>query len=244
VRDVLVTGGTRGLGLTIATRLARSGYRVVAVARQLNEGFQAEQHQANLGAPGSLVFRPFDLGDVAGIPAFVAALSREFGPWYGLVNNAGLGTSGVLATLPDSQIEHLLRLNVASPIAMTKYIVRSMMARGPGRIVTISSIVASTGYSGLSVYSATKAALGGFTRSLARELGPLGMTVNCVAPGFIETDMTNAMDAKQRDRVRRRSALGRLAEAKDVAAAVAFLLSDEARNITGTTLTIDAGNTA
>jgi 3-oxoacyl-[acyl-carrier protein] reductase len=119
-----------------------------------------------------------------------------------------------------------------------------MMARGPGRIVTISSIVASTGYSGLSVYSATKAALGGFTRSLARELGPLGMTVNCVAPGFIETDMTNAMDAKQRDRVRRRSALGRLAEAKDVAAAVAFLLSDEARNITGTTLTIDAGNTA
>ncbi len=244
MRDVVVTGGTRGLGLSIAKRLAGSGYRVVAVARQMNDHFEAALHQANVNVPGSLIFRPFDLGDIEQIPGFVAALSKEFGPWYGLVNNAGLGTSGILTAMNDRQIEHLLRLNIASPIAMTKYMVRSMMVRGPGRIVNISSIVATTGYSGLSVYSATKAALLGFTGSLARELGPLGMTVNCVAPGFVDTDMTGGMDAKQRDQVIRRSALRRLADAEDVAEAVMFLLSDGARNITGVTLTVDAGNTA
>jgi 3-oxoacyl-[acyl-carrier protein] reductase len=244
VRDVLVTGGTRGLGLAIAKHLASNGYRVVAVARQMNEHFEEESHRANAAVPGSLVFRAFDLADLPQIPTFVANLSKEFGPWYGLINNAGIGTAGVLSSLRDNHIDQLIRLNIASPIAMTKYIVRSMMVRGPGRIVNISSIVATTGYSGLSVYSATKAALGGFTGSLARELGPLGITVNCVAPGFVNTDMTDSMDAKQRDQIIRRSALRRMAEAIDVAEAVAFLLSDGARNITGTTLTVDAGNTA
>ena len=119
-----------------------------------------------------------------------------------------------------------------------------MMSERAGRIVNISSIVAATGYSGLSAYSATKASLLGFTRSLAREVGQLGITVNAVAPGFVATEMTRGLGERQREQIMRRSALQRLPEAQDVAAAVEFLLSDKAKNITGTTLTVDAGNTA
>ncbi len=173
----------------------------------------------------------------------VKALRAEFGPLYGLVNNAGLGTGGVLATMPDGAIEKLVRLNVLSPIVLTKYVVRAMMAGGGSRIVNIGSIVGATGYNGLSAYSATKAALAGFTRSLARELGPLGITVNAVAPGFVDTEMTAELNPGQRERIARRSALQRMPEVSDIAEAVAFLLSEAAKNITGTVLTVDAGNT-
>jgi 3-oxoacyl-[acyl-carrier protein] reductase len=118
------------------------------------------------------------------------------------------------------------------------------MVERAGRIINVASIVATTGYSGLAAYSATKAALLGFTRSLAREVGPLNITVNAIAPGFIATEMTHSLDEKQRDQIARRSALKRLAGADDVAGAVLYLMSDSARNITGTTLTVDAGNTA
>ena len=163
---------------------------------------------------------------------------------HGLVNNAGLGTSGILATMHDSQIQRLVRLNTTSPIILTKYVVRAMMADGGGRIVNVASIVSFTGYRGLSVYSATKASVVGFTRSLAREVGPLGINVNAVAPGFLDTVMTESLSGEQREQVVRRSALHRLAEVDDVANAVEFLLSDKARNITGVVLPVDAGNTA
>jgi 3-oxoacyl-[acyl-carrier protein] reductase len=146
--------------------------------------------------------------------------------------------------MPEAAIERLVRLNTVSPIILTKYVVRSMMVDGGGRIVNVASIVASTGYSGLSVYSATKASIVGFTRSLAREVGALNISVNAVAPGFVETDMTADLTGKQLNQIVRRSALNRLAEVTDVAHAVEFLLSDKARNITGTVMTIDAGNTA
>ena len=120
-------------------------------------------------------------------------LRDEFGAIYGLVNNAGIGTEGLLATMHNSEIEALIRLNVLSPIILTKYVVRHMMADGAGRIVNISSIIASTGYNGLSVYGATKAAPTGFTRSLAREVGKLGITVNAIAPGFIDTELTQIL---------------------------------------------------
>jgi 3-oxoacyl-[acyl-carrier protein] reductase len=174
----------------------------------------------------------------------VKHVRSTYGPIFGLVNNAGIGTSGVLATMKDSQIENLLRINTLSPLVLTKYVVRSMMSQQGGRIVNISSIVSFTGYSGLSVYSTTKSSLIGFTRSLARELGPLGITVNAVAPGFVSTDMTGDLGEQQREKIARRSALRRMPEVEDVANAVEFLLSDKAKNITGTTITVDAGNTA
>jgi 3-oxoacyl-[acyl-carrier protein] reductase len=129
-------------------------------------------------------------------------------------------------------------------MVLTKYLARGMMTAGAGRIVNVSSIIAFTGYNALSVYAATKASMIGFTKSLAREVGRLGVTVNAVAPGFIETAMTGEMDEAERGRVANRSALKRLAEPQDVADAVAYLMSDRARNVTGTVLTIDAGSTA
>ena len=160
------------------------------------------------------------------------------------MNNAGLGTASVLAMVRDEQIETLVRLNTLSPIVLTRHVVRSMMSARAGRIINMSSIVDTTGYQSLSAISATKASLIGFTRALAREVGQLGITVNAVAPLFVDTEMTRELDAKQREQIIRRSALRRLPEPADVAGAVGFLLSEEARDITGTTLTVDAGNTA
>src|SRR5581483_2259627 len=153
-------------------------------------------------------------------------------------------TSGTLALMHNSDIERLIRVNVLSPIMLTKYMVRHMMADGGGRIVNVSSIVNFTGYSGLSVYGATKASLVGFTRALAREVGRRGVNVNAVAPGFVDTEMTSGMEEEEHERIVRRSALRRLPEVDDIANAVAFLLGDGAKNITGTVLTVDAGATA
>jgi 3-oxoacyl-[acyl-carrier protein] reductase len=146
--------------------------------------------------------------------------------------------------MPTAQIEQLVRVNTLSPIVLTKSVVRTMMADGGGRIVNMASIIASTGYSGLSVYGATKASIIGFSRSLAREVGRVGVTVNSIAPGFVDTEMTRSLKDEQRQKIERRSALKRLADVDDVANAVEFLLSDKAKNITGTVLTVDAGNTA
>ena len=245
MHNVLVTGGSRGIGLAIARRLAASGYNVIAVARresdELREAIAATAGQGN----GCVHFRAFDLGNVDGIPAFVKRLREEFGAIYGLVNNAGIGTEGLLATMHNSEIEALVRLNVLSPVILTKYVARHMMADGAGgRIINMSSIIASTGYNGLSVYGATKAAATGFTRSLAREVGKLGITVNAIAPGVIDTELTHSLGAEQRQRIAGRSALRRLPETDDVAGMVEYLLGEGGRNITGTVLTVDAGNTA
>jgi 3-oxoacyl-[acyl-carrier protein] reductase len=144
----------------------------------------------------------------------------------------------------NSEIEQLVRVNTQAPIVLTKYVVRSMMADGGGRIVNVASIIGFTGYSGLSVYGATKASMIGFTRSLAREVGRMGVTVNSVAPGFVDTEMTKDLKGEQRQRIVRRSALRRLPDIDDVAHAVEFLLGDKAKSITGIVLTVDAGNTA
>jgi 3-oxoacyl-[acyl-carrier protein] reductase len=194
--------------------------------------------------PGSLHFVPFDLAQIEDISGLVRRVRKSFGAIYGLVNNAAVSFEGALSLMPNSQIEQLVRVNTLSPIVLTKYVVRSMMADGGGRVVNVASIMGFTGYSGLAVYGATKASLLGFTRSLAREVGRMGVNVNSVAPGFVDTQMTQGLKDEQRQQVTRRSALGRLAEVDDVANAVEFLLSEKAKNITGTVLTVDAGNTA
>lgn len=244
MRNVIVTGGSRGLGLGIARKLAASGYRAIAVARTRRDELVQAIEEAERGQPGSFQFAPFDLADIEGLPDFISKMRRDIGPIYGLVNNAGISLEGMLALMPTSQIEQLVRVNMLSPIVLTRSVVRTMMAEGEGRVVNIASITAFTGYSGLSVYSATKASLVGFSRSLAREVGRTGVTVNSVAPGFVETDLTAGLSDEQRQKIQRRSALRRLASVDDVANAVEFLLSEKARNITGTVITVDAGSTA
>jgi fatty-acyl-CoA synthase len=175
MRNVLVTGGNRGLGLGIARKLAGAEYHVIAVARKQTDPLISAIEEAERDHPGSFHFVPFDLAKIEDIAGFVKTLRKDFGPIYGLVNNAGVSFDGALSLMPNSQIEQLVRVNTLSPIVLTKYVVRSMMADGGGRIVNIASILGFTGYSGLSVYGATKASLIGFTRSLAhggkREFG-------------------------------------------------------------------------
>ena len=230
--NVIVTGASRGLGAAIARRLAADGFHVIAVSRKIGEG------------AGNVTPIAFDLADTAAIPEFVRELRQRFGPIYGLVNNAGASAEALLANMPDADIEALIRLNTLSPILLSKYVVRGMMAQGRGRVVNISSIVASTGFNALSVYAATKASLVGFTHSLAREVGRVGVTVNAIAPGFIDTELTRGLGEKDRERIIARSALRRLAEPRDVAAMVAYLMGDGGRNITGAVLTVDAGGMA
>jgi 3-oxoacyl-[acyl-carrier protein] reductase len=241
MRNVIVTGGSRGLGLGITHRLSKEGYRVIAVARQSNDQLASMMREAALD---SVHFVAFDLSDVPNIPDLVKSVRSDYGPIYGLVNNAAISFDGVLATMHNSQIERLVSLNTISPIVLTKYVVRNMMSDGGGRIVNVASIIGFTGYSGLSVYAATKASMIGFTRSLAREVGRVGINVNAVAPGFMETDMTQSLGPDRREQVARRSALRRFPEVEDVADAVEFLLGTKAKSITGAVLTVDAGATA
>lgn len=243
-RNIIVTGGSRGLGLAIVKHLVAEGYRVIVIARTESEPLQEEIARQRSNKEDPLAFVPFDFADLEAIPDLVLRLKKQFGLPYGLINNAAIGPSGLLANMHKSQIEDVLRINIAAPILLTKHVVRNMMAARSGRIVNISSIIASTGFNGLSVYAASKAALTGFTKSLAREVGGLGITVNAIAPGFMATDMTASLGVEDRTKVARRSALSRLAEVEDVAFAVSYLLGERGRNVTGTVLTVDAGASA
>lgn len=240
MKTIVVTGATRGLGLAIAKRCADDGYKVVGIGRKLSQELQSLSAEYSQ----QIFFEAYDFEDTTGIHAFATRLAKEYGRPWGLVNNAALGHDGVLATLHERDISELIKVNIEAPILLTKYLIRPMLINRGGRIVNISSIIASTGFNGLSVYAATKAALAGFTRSLAREVGKAGITVNTVAPGYMETDMTSALQGDKLQSIRRRSPLDQLARPDDVANAVSYLLSENASRQTGSTITVDAGSTA
>lgn len=240
MKTVLVTGGNRGLGLAITTRLLHESYRVVVVARTCTESIDKLIKETD----GNVAFEPFDFSKTGGIHSFVRQLCDRHGNFWGLVNNAAIGLDAVLATQHESDIDALIRINLTAPILLTKSVCRQMLVAGEGRIVNISSITANTGFSGLSVYGATKAGIVGFTKSLARELGKAGITVNAVSPGYMQTEMTQSLQGEKLQSIVRRSPLGRLASVDDVAGAVAYLLGADGASITGATLTIDAGGTA
>ena len=237
---ILVTGSTRGLGLAIIKKLLSSEYKVIATGRKVTE----EIIILKKSYPDLLFFEPFDLINVDDIKIFVSLVVKKYGRLFGLINNAALGHDGVLATMHESQISELLKVNVEAPILLAKYASRGMLINQSGRIVNISSIIAYTGFNGLSVYGASKSALIGFSKSLSRELGKANITVNCIAPGYMATQMTSDLQGEKLASIIRRSPMKKLATPNDVAHAVSYLLSDDASLVAGTTITVDAGSTA
>lgn len=238
--NVIVTGCAKGLGLAVSEKLASEGYNVIGVSRTPTDAF----NDLSKKYPERVFFYQFDFSKLDEISALTKRLTKAHGRIYALVNNAAVGHDGVLATMHETDIAYLLKVNVEAPILMTKYVSRSMLLNGKGRIVNVGSIIGSTGYNGLSVYGASKAALEGFTRSLARELGKSSITVNTLAPGYMETEMTNGLQGEKLEKIKRRSCLGRLASVDDAASMTTFLLSEAASGITGSTFTVDAGSTA
>ncbi len=237
---IIVTGASKGLGLAICERLLKEEYKVVGISRSMTDEFAALQTKF----PETLFRETYDFANTDDIQKLVRIITKTHGNIYGLINNAALGHDGVLGTMHESQIHELIKVNVESPILLAKYASRSMLMKLQGRVINIGSIIASTGFNGLSVYGATKASMSGFTKSLARELGKANITVNTVAPGYMKTAMTSGLEGEKLKSIERRSPLGHLATVEDVAGTVSYLLSDDAKNITGTTITVDAGSTA
>jgi len=234
---VIVTGAAKGLGLAISKVLVESGYFVVGIGRGLSHEFSALP-------PDSRQFFEFDLTRISEIYQLVGRIMSTLNePPFGLVNNAGVGLDGLLATQHSSEISKVLTLNLESPITLTKYVARHMMRVRRGRIVNISSIIAQTGFSGLAVYGASKAGLEGFTRSLSRELGRAGITVNSVAPGYMITEMTKGLTGSKLDSIKRRAPLG-LLDPVHAANAVRYFLEPTSEKTTGCVLTVDGGSSA
>lgn len=234
-RSVVVTGTSSGLGKVIAQRLASEGYLVIGVARRpMSERDIGAGYQHHL----------YDFENTKDIKSLVDTIVDSHGWPFALVNSAATGSDGVLPTMHNSDIERTIAVNLTAPILLTKYLSRGMLDARQGRIVNITSVVASTGYRGLSVYASTKAGLEGFTRSLARDLGRRQITVNCVAPGFMHTEMTESLGSEALSTITRRSPLGRLPEPTSVAALTSFLLGPAGADISGSVFTVDAGNSA
>jgi 3-oxoacyl-[acyl-carrier protein] reductase len=238
----MITGGSRGLGAALVETFLELGdsvatcsrSRTINVARWTDDERLVERFH----------YESVDLADHDACDEFVRGVIERFGRLDVLVNNAGVASDGLLPLLPDEQIDELIDLNLRATIQITRRVARRMLVQRSGRIINVSSIIGLAGYRGLSVYSATKAALDGFTRSLARELSSRGITVNSVAPGYLRTEMSHGLSEEQLSQIVRRTPVGRLGEPEDVAAAVRFLASPEARFITGHVLVVDGGLTA
>ena len=235
----LVTGASRGIGKAILEGLGQQGAMVVGTA---TSAAGAESITANLDAAGLKgCGKVLDVTDPDSVTALVDAVQKEFGPVSILVNNAGITRDNLLMRMKENEWDSVIQTNLTSVYRMSKACLRGMMKARYGRIITITSVIGATGNPGQTNYAATKAGAAGFSRSLAREVGSRGITVNTVAPGFIDTDMTRILPEKQREALQEQIALGRLGDVRDVASAVAFLASDAAAYITGETLHVNGG---
>ena len=236
----LVTGASRGIGRAIALNLAKSGYTVIGTATTDGGGESISAMLAEAGASGQGM--RLDVTDADSIKESLAAISETFGATPAiLVNNAGITRDNLLLRMKDDEWSDIIETNLSSVFRMSKACLRSMMKARYGRIVNISSVVAATGNAGQANYCAAKAGMIGFTKSMAREVASRGITVNAVAPGFINTDMTQALTEEQKASIMASIPTKRLGEADEVANAVRFLCSPEASYITGETLHVNGG---
>ena len=238
-RVALVTGASQGIGREIAVTLAREGVRVKALARNAS-GLEETRRLAESG-PGSVEPVVCDLTDAQQVAAVIETILGEAGKVDFLVNNAGVTRDGLLVRMKDEAWEAVLETNLTSVFRLCRALVPGMLRARSGRIVNISSVVAALGNAGQTNYAASKAAVLGFTRSLAREIASRGIQVNAVAPGYIETPMTEGLSDKQRQALLAQIPLGSLGTPADVAAAVLFLLGDGGRYITGQVLHVNGG---
>jgi 3-oxoacyl-[acyl-carrier protein] reductase len=235
----LVTGASRGIGQAIALGLGRQGAIVIGTATSeqgaaaISEAFKA------VGIEGRGMV--LDVADQASIDGLMEALAKDYGTPAILVNNAGITKDNLLMRMKDEEWEAIINTNLGSIFRLSRAVLRGMMKAKRGRIINIGSVVGSSGNAGQTNYAAAKAGLLGFTKSLAREVGSRGITVNAVAPGFIDTDMTRALSDEQRNALLGNIPLGRLGAAEDIANAVVFLASDAAAYITGETLHVNGG---
>lgn len=240
-RVVVVTGGSRGLGAGIVRAFLEAGEKVATCSRSATA--ETDSWSADPALQGRFVFHAADLSKPTDAEAFVKAVVAEWGRIDVLVNNAGVARDGVLGLFSDEDIDTVVDLNLKGTIYMTRLVSRRMLAQHGGSIVNISSIVGRSGYRGLAVYSATKAALDGFTRAMARELGSRGITVNGIAPGYLRTELSHGLDEAQLGQIVRRTPAGRLGEPDDVARAVQFLTDPRNTYLTGQVLVVDGGLT-
>lgn len=236
-KTVLVTGASRGIGAAIADTLAQAGATVIGTATSEGGAAAIGERLAQWNGHG----RTLNAADEQGIETLIANIEKEFGKLDILVNNAGITRDNLLMRMKDEEWDDIMNVNLKSVYRACKAVMRGMMKQRSGRIITITSVVGTMGNAGQTNYAAAKAALQGFSKSLAREVGSRGITVNCVAPGFIDTDMTRALPEETRKTFEAQTALGRFGEAQDVADTVLFLASDQARYITGQTLHVNGG---
>ena len=235
----LVTGASRGIGRAIALRLAAEGAQVIGTATTESGASAITSAFTEASAKGSGAV--LNVTDTAAVDTLIQLLEKEHGAIAILVNNAGITQDNLALRMKESEWDAVIDTDLKSVFRLSKAVLRGMLKARGGRIINVTSVVGSIGNAGQMNYAAAKAGIGGMTRSLAREIGSRGITVNCVAPGFIDTDMTRNLAEAQRAALLQQIALGRLGAAEDVAAAVTFLASPDAGYITGTTLHVNGG---
>jgi 3-oxoacyl-[acyl-carrier protein] reductase len=235
----IVTGASRGIGKAIAERLSRDGFLVVGTATTDAGASAITVYLEEAGLLG--VGRVLNVAEPGAIEKFIEDVSEEFGTPAALVNNAGITRDNLLMRMKDGEWDDIIQTNLTSIFRLSKACMRGMMKARHGRIVNITSIVGVTGNAGQTNYAAAKAGIIGFSKSLAKEVGSRGITVNCVAPGFIDTDMTRALSEEQRQSLLGGIPMNRLGSAEEIAAAVSFLCSHDAGYVTGETLHVNGG---
>ena len=235
----LVTGATRGIGKAIALGLGAQGAKVIGTSTSAGGAAAIGEYLAQAGVAGRGA--ALDVKDGVGIDALVAGIENEFGTLGILVNNAGITQDNLAMRMKEAEWDAVIDTNLKSVFRLSRAVMRGMMKARHGRIINITSVVGSSGNPGQINYAAAKAGIAGLSRALAQEIASRNITVNCVAPGFIDTDMTRALNEQQREAILGRIPLARLGSAEEVAAAVVFLASPQAGYITGTTLHVNGG---